>query len=30
VLAKATQGLTEDQCRRVLRDNVAELYRLPV
>ena len=30
VLEKATQGLTEDQCRRVLRDNVAELYRLPV
>jgi predicted TIM-barrel fold metal-dependent hydrolase len=29
VLEKATVDLSEDQCRRILRDNVTELYRLP-
>ena len=28
VLAKAAVGLSEDQCKRILRDNVKELYRL--
>jgi len=30
VVERSTEGRSRDQCRHVLRDDVAELYRLPV